>query len=117
MVIKLKIDIGKEFSSILRNRNSKQTDGLNTGESFRTRFLSGDIDTQEWWDDDSKSIEIDFSNVSTLGPSWANEVFAYFTIYNVNFPKIQQKFGFKGLDDLWEEIIEEEVTQGYSGAD
>ena len=72
------IDVGKDFSDILTNRDENQRDGAKNGVEFRNKYLS-ELDDQKNWNNDSSMIELDFRHVKRLGPSWANEVFAYFT--------------------------------------
>lgn len=103
-----------EFSKILRNRNTLQTDGLNTGEDFREKYLK-DQDNQEWWNSD-EVVCFDFSDILTLGPSWANEVFAYFTKFkNVDEKKFFKKFTFKNISTVKLKTIQMEVRDGYRG--
>jgi hypothetical protein len=103
-----------EFSKILRNRNSLQTDGLNTGEEFREKHLK-EQDNQEWWNNE-EVVSFDFAEIITLGPSWANEVFAYFTKFpNVNEKKFLKKFIFENISSVKLKTILMEVKDGYRG--
>ncbi len=107
-----KIDIGKEFYSRLTNRDDKQRDGKYNGIEFRNKFLSG-LYNDKAWKDDSVFIELDFSNVSKMGPSWANEVFAYFTKYGTP-SKVLQKIKIVNISRVKRSIIEQELEAGYS---
>ena len=103
------IEIAKDFSSYLVNRNPRQGDGSNNGEGFREKFLSH-LDP-DWWKSDN-IITFDFSGVRTLGPSWANEVFAYYTdTYERKL--ILKKFLFKNISPVKLEIIHLEIESGY----
>ncbi len=42
------IDIGKEFSSSLVNRNSQQRDGKFSGEEFKDKYLSELMNPNYW---------------------------------------------------------------------
>ncbi len=108
------INLAKDFSPVLRNRNKYQTDGKFTAIEFRKKFLN-ELDSQEWWGNESKTISIDLSDIDTLGPSWVNEAFAYFARYNINSEALFKKINFIGLDEVWKEIIEQEMKDGYSG--
>ena len=102
----------KVFSKILRNRNKNQTDGQNTGEDFRKKYLE-ELDSKDWWDDDNKKIILDFEDVITIGPSWANEVFAYFCKFNVDSKKFFEKIIIKNLSNIKEETIKTEIDGGH----
>lgn len=49
-------------------------------EEFRDIYLKV-LDSPNAWVGHVPFIILDFSNVERLGPSWANEAFAYFTKY------------------------------------
>lgn len=106
------IDIGKEFYHRLVNRDKNQGDGAHTALQFREKFLQ-DLGNQEWWDDSSKWIELDFGNVRTLGPSWANEVFAYYTQFSKP-DAILKKIRLKNVSAVKLSIIKNELDSGYS---
>ena len=108
-----KINVAQDFSPVLRNRNKLQTDGLYTGEEFRETFLK-EADCKEWWSN-KDTITLDFDGVITLGPSWANEAFAYFSQYGINFEKMKKKFIFLNLTEVKKRIIENEVNEGHRG--
>lgn len=106
------VNIGKEFSSSLTNRDTHQRDGKFTGVEFREKYL-GELMTQEQWRNDTPSIVLDFSEVKRLGPSWANEVFAYFTQFGR--PEIiLKKIQLKNISRVKESIIKQEISTGYS---
>lgn len=78
MIEKMKtIDIGKEFSDRLVNRNKYQGDGRHNAIKFRSRYLLL-LDNDDAWENDSVVCQLDFSNVRKIAPSFANEAFAYF---------------------------------------
>ena len=77
------IDIGNDFFTRLLNRNKSQGDGKNTAIDFRNEYLT-ELDNSNWWSDESKTIKLDFKNVEVVGPSWANEIFAYYLRKNGN---------------------------------
>lgn len=102
-----------EFGSFLVNRNSLQGNGKCNGEQFRSKYLSN-LEKDTWWNDSSTNIILDFSGVDTLGPSWANEVFAYYTdIYTP--AQILKKIVLVGLSRVKSTIIETELEAGYRG--
>ncbi|MDI3503781.1 MAG: hypothetical protein PWP64_717 [Candidatus Cloacimonadota bacterium] len=74
------IDVGKDFFVDLVNRDENQGDGQFTAKQFRKKYLS-QMDNQEFWINPKNTIVLDFKNVEVLGPSFANEAFAYFTKY------------------------------------
>ena|SRR5665647_3041935 len=108
------ISIVEDFkTNELTNRDKHQRDGTFTGVEFREKFLK-ELNNEEGWKDDSTFAEIDFTNVTKLGPSWANEVFAYYT----QFAKpdiILKKIKIKNLSRVKETIIEVELSKGYRG--
>lgn len=73
----MSIDVGNEFYHRLANRNKHQGDGKYNAEEFRHKYLA-DFDNEKVWRDGKKTITFDFSNVKKIGPSFANEAFAYF---------------------------------------
>jgi hypothetical protein len=75
-----RIDIGKDFFVDLVNRDENQGDGQFTATQFRDKYLK-EMTNQEFWQNPKSSIELDFQNVEVLGPSFANEAFAFFTKY------------------------------------
>ncbi len=105
------IDVGKEFSDYLVNRNKLQGDGSSTAEQFRDRFLK-ELENDQWWSGED-SIVLNFKNVRTLGPSWANEVFAYYTEKRVK-ELIFKKIILKDISVVKREIIEQEIESGYA---
>jgi hypothetical protein len=107
------VDVGKDFYPRLTNRDERQRDGRHTGRDFRTNYLAELLDNKEAWRDDSTVIELDFSNVTKMGPSWANEVFAYFAKYEK--PKsILKKIRLTNISRVKQAIIEQEIEAGYS---
>lgn len=106
------IDIGNEFYRILRNRDNLQGDGKHTAVEFRNKFLSS-LDNIDVWRSDSPEIILDFSNVEVLGPSFANEVFAYFTRYTTP-ENILKKIVLKEISRVKRSTIKIELESGYS---
>ena len=108
------INISKEFSDYLVNRNKNQGDGKFTAEDFRENFLQ-ELEDDSWWKDPSKSIVLNFENVQTLGPSWANEVFAHYADlrFNINADDIQSKIKLKEISPVKLEIIKQEIESGF----
>lgn len=110
----MKIDIGKEFFHKLINRNELQGDGKYTAIDFRNRFLSK-LDTDEWWNDPSQFIELDFQNVEVIGPSWTNEIFAYYLSKGLKSHVVLSKIRCLNLTKTKTTIINRELEQGYRG--
>lgn len=106
------IKIAQEFSPRLVNRNPLQGTGKHTGIDFRDKYLK-EADDESWWADPSRSITLSFENVDTLGPSWANEVFAYFTKYTKDKTEILKKFILKDISRVKQSTIETEIDAGY----
>ncbi len=107
-----KIDIGKEFYHRLANRDDRQGDGKKTAVEFREKYLS-DLDNSNVWKDDKEIIQLDFINVKKLGPSFANEAFAYFTQY-AQPERILKKIKLLNISKVKELIILQELKTGYS---
>jgi hypothetical protein len=109
---KMAIDVGTEFYHRLVNRDERQGDGTHTGTEFRKRYLS-ELDSQVWWDKSEQVIELNFSGVRTLGPSWANEVFAYFTRY-ASPDDILERIRLGNISEVKLRIIKNELDSGHS---
>ncbi len=107
----MQVDVGKEFSPSLTNRDHLQRDGKNTGVDFRKKYLIS-LDDKGEWQNSSTFITLDFGNVKRLGPSWANEVFAYFTKY-ANPELVLKKISIKNISRVKESIIKQELNTGY----
>jgi hypothetical protein len=106
------VDVGKEFHDRLANRDKYQGDGLFTADDFRQRFLKA-FDNQEEWRSGTQSVILDFSNVRKIGPSFANEAFAYFMKYTT--PEgFLSRTKFINISKVQRAIIEEELQAGYS---
>ena len=106
------VDVGGEFHHRLANRNLYQGDGRHTAEQFRQRYLY-QLDNEEAWKNDRMSITFNFQNVKKIGPSFANEAFAYFMKYT-SPENLKRKIVFKNLSNVQEIIIDEELKSGYS---
>jgi hypothetical protein len=105
------VDVGKDFYFRLANRNELQGDGKHTALEFRSKYLS-ELDNELAWKDMAPFIIFDFTNVKRIGPSFANEAFAYFMKYTKpdNF---MQKIQFKNIDEVDTGIIRKELLSGY----
>jgi hypothetical protein len=106
------IDVGTEFYHRLANRDQRQGDGRYTAVEFREKFLN-ELDSKEAWNIDTPYITLNFANVRIIGPSFANEVFGYFTIY-AKPEKILKKILFKNVSNVQMGIIETELAAGYT---
>jgi len=106
------VDVGKEFYHRLANRNKYQGDGRHTAEQFRDVYLY-DLDKEDAWKDDKIAIVFNFENVKKIGPSFANEAFAYFMKYATP-QQLKKKICFKNISSVQELIIEQELESGYS---
>lgn len=109
----IKINISKQFSPQLRNRDERQGDGTNTAVQFRRKFLSCLV-KDERWQPGAEDLELDFSGVEIIGPSFANEAFAFFTKYSTP-EDIYTKIKFANINPIDKEIIDWEITNGYHG--
>ena len=103
------INVGKEFFFRLGNRDSHQGDGLKNAVEFREKYLK-ELDNQKEWDRGDYEICLDFSEVKKIGPSFANEAFAYFTKY-ASPENILIKI--KNITNVKMSIIKEELEEGY----
>lgn len=112
----MSVDIGNcnVFFHKLLNRNELQGDGKYTAIEFRESFLS-ELDNDNWWTDKSNKIELDFKNVEVIGPSWANEIFAYYLSKGIKKDLVLQKIICLNLTKTKKIIIERELDQGYRG--
>jgi len=108
------INVSREFYSHLVNRDARQGDGQHTAQEFREKFLA-ELDSREWWENSGEKISIDLEGVETLGPSWANEAFAYFAKYDVSPEKFFEKVLFKNISKVKTAIIITELKAGYNG--
>lgn len=110
------IDIGTEFYPRLANRNRAQGDGKNTAVEFRKKYLQM-LDNPEIWktsDQPLKVVALDFKNVKKIGPSFANEAFAYFTQY-ASPDEFLRAVDLKNISKVQLMIIKEELDSGYYG--
>jgi len=108
-----RLNIGQDFTPYLTNRNKEQRDGKHTAIEFREKFLS-DLEQNAIWESDEAYIILDFDKVERLGPSWANEVFAYFT-RNHSPEEILKKIRLENISRVKRQIIEGELRTGYCG--
>ena len=107
------VDVGEDFYHRLTNRNKEQGDGKHTAVDFREKYLS-DLDDKNAWVNDDVFIELDFSNVTKIGPSFANEAFAYFTQY-ASPEKILRKISIRNATVVQKMVIKEELESNKSG--
>jgi hypothetical protein len=105
------IDVGVDFYHRLANRDPYQGDGKYHAVDFRHKYLS-ELDNEQAWKTHDAFVQLDFSNVKKIGPSFANEAFGYFTKYAT--PKqILNKIILKNIKKVSLMIIEEELEAGY----
>lgn len=105
------IDVGKDFYHRLVNRNHLQGDGQHTAIEFREKYFS-DMD-EAWWKSGREQITLDFGNVKTLGPSWANEAFAHFTQF-AKPKEILARIKLVNISEVKMQIILNELEAGRS---
>lgn len=108
------IDVGRDFFVDLVNRDTNQGDGLYTAVEFRQKYL-GDLMKPEFWMKPKEYIVLDFSHVEVLGPSFANEAFAFFTQYNAKPETILHVIKFDPISRVKLSTIKVELEQGYRG--
>ena len=106
------IDVGKDFYFRLANRNKFQGDGKHTAVDFREKYLK-ELDSKEAWLNLDGFITFDFSGVRKIGPSFANEAFAYFMKYT-NPENFKKKVLFNNASEVQSMIIDNELQSGYS---
>lgn len=107
-----KINIGKNFHYRLANRDERQGDGKHTAVEFRKKYLKELEEKPHLWKNGEPYIDFDFSEVKVIGPSFANEAFAYFT-KNHSPEEIMGKIKFSNISRVKELIIKEELESGY----
>lgn len=106
-----RIHVANEFYHRLANRDSSQCDGAHNAMEFRDKFLA-ELDNKSAWGTSAPYIVFDFSGVKKIGPSFANEAFAFFTQY-ARPDLIFKKILFENITTVQKEIIELEVNAGY----
>lgn len=107
------VNVASEFYPWLRNRNKHQGDGKFTAVEFRDKFLSELYDEEKWKTDDLH-ITLDFKDVKKIGPSFANEAFAYFCRFKDASPdRILAKIKMTNLSEVKFLIIEMELKEAY----
>lgn len=107
------INIATEFSNELTNRDEHQRDGKNNGKQFRNDFLA-ELEKEEAWKNDNCFAQLNFKDVIKLGPSWANEVFAFYTKY-AKPEKILKKLDIINISQVKIATIKLEMEKGYRG--
>ena len=105
------VNVGKEFYPRLANRDKLQGDSKHTAAEFRDTFLK-DLDNKAAWDSGDPYITLDFSEVKKIGPSFANEAFAYFAKYT-SPEVIFKKILFTNISNVQRAIIDIELNTGY----
>lgn len=111
--MKINIDVGKDFYHRLANRDKYQGDGKHTAVEFRGKYLA-ECDSEEYWKNPTDEIVFDFKNVKKIGPSFANEAFAYFTKY-ASAKKILSVIKFVNITNVQQGIIYEELESVQGG--
>lgn len=106
------IDVGTDFYPRLANRDKFQGDGLHTAIEFRDKYLS-EFYLPEQWTKGTHQIELDFSNVETLIPSFANETFAFFTTF-AKPEDILKRIRLINISKVKLAIVNEELDSGYN---
>lgn len=106
------VNVAAEFYHRLANRDERQGDGKHTAIEFRNKYLAK-LDNREEWQSDAPFVTFDFTDVKKIGPSFANEAFAYFTIF-AKKDKILRKILFKKISKVQLSIINVELEAGYS---
>lgn len=107
------VKVATEFYPRLANRNERQGDGKHTAIDFRMRYL-GSLDSAEAWHTAGEPIIFDFDGVKKIGPSFANEAFAYFTKYATPM-EFLERVHFTNISEVFLLIIREELESGYKG--
>jgi len=105
------VDVGKEFSERLIWRNAFQANDNINAQNFRRLFLS-ELNSPEKWGKDYKII-LDFSNVETISPGFANEAFAYFAQYAKTPEELLEKIVIKNASEVKYKIILREIQSGF----
>lgn len=107
------ISVATEFYPRLANRDERQDDGSHNAVIFREKFLKELITDPKHWENDECFIVFDFLSVDILGPSFANEAFAYFT-KSYKPEKILSKICFINISRIKMRTIKKELSDGYS---
>jgi hypothetical protein len=110
------VQVARDFGRRLANRDKRQGDGKHTAIDFRRKFLAA-LDNPEIWKTVGKgpAIELDFEGVVKIGPSFANEAFAYFTQY-ASPERVLERIRFVNTSHVQMLIIEQELRSGYEQA-
>jgi len=98
------IHIAKEFNRRLINR----TGDTYAADEFRESYLKF-LDNKEAWERDDTEIELDFSNIQQIRPSFANEAFGYFKKY-ASMQQILTKIKFSNVSVIQMLIIKQELS-------
>lgn len=101
------------FCTRLTNRNKAQGDGKHTAEEFRKLYMSKCLKEDFW--SSTETITFDFQDVIKIGPSFANEAFAYFMgKFSINKKKFNEHIKFINISRVQNLIIQQELDSGYS---
>jgi len=106
------IDVGVDFHPRLANRDKKQGDGKYNAIDFRNKYLQP-LDAKEQWKIQEPYIGFDFKNVNKIGPSFANEAFAYFAKY-ASPELILKRIQLINTTEVQLRIIKAELNAGYN---
>jgi hypothetical protein len=109
------IDVGSDFYYRLVYRDERLGDRLHNARAFRKKYLI-QLDNKDAWEGNPAPVIFDFSNVLTIGPSFASEAFAHFTQYATP-QKIRQVIQFINISFVHKTIIDEEIDSGFSSRD
>lgn len=105
------VDVGNDFHYRLIYRDERLGDKKYNALCFREKYLSY-LDNQKAWEANPEKICFDFSNVKTIGPSFASEAFAYFTKYATP-EEIMNVIIFEPISFVHKNIIENEIKSSY----
>jgi hypothetical protein len=86
---------------------------LVSGHAFRKVFLSSYDNKGVWNKEYIPVITLNFQEVVTLSPSFANEAFAYFRKYG-SIKQVLGAFRFVNITKMQRAVIEYEIMVGYS---
>lgn len=105
------IDVAKDFSPRLANREKYNGDGTFTAVEFRRKYLNP-LKKSKHWKNDETFITFDFNGVERLSPGFANEAFGYFTAMGTP-RQVLKKIRFINISDVKIETIHKELKAAY----
>lgn len=106
------IDVAKDFSPRLANREKYNGDGTFTAVEFRRKYLNS-LKKKNAWKIEGVFITFDFKDVTRLSPGFANEAFGYFTAV-VTPDEILKKIKFINISDVKLSTIKNELEAAYN---